>query len=202
MGVLVTAFQNLLKDAFAALGDQESELRAELLARLAEELASSFTPAVRGRGEALAREAVQAARRSGRSAALVKALHASFFVLSGPDTLAALLDLTAEMVAVAEKTGDGDMEFKARFRRIITLFATEDVSALDSEVAALTHLAEKLREPNHRWNLLELRTVLAFLDGRFDDAERLACEGFALGGQLRKVDASPMFTGQMLALRK
>jgi tetratricopeptide (TPR) repeat protein len=94
------------------------------------------------------------------------------------------------------------MAFMGRVRRLITLVETDDIAALDSEVAALTRLADELREPTHRWNLLEIRGGLALREGRFDEAERFIHQTFALGEQLQKVDAGPIFTGQLLALRR
>jgi len=63
-------------------------------------------------------------------------------------------------------------------------------------------LAADLQQPLYRHSSLVWRCVLTALAGRFEEAERLACDSFALAERARAPDARTHFTAQLVALRR
>ena len=93
----------LLEEGLAALAEEDVELRARLLARLAGALRDEHS---RDRRDRLSREAVELARRAGNPAALAYALDGRLAAISAPDTVAECLALGRELREVAERIGD------------------------------------------------------------------------------------------------
>ena len=84
----------LLEEGLAALADEDVELRARLLARLAGALRDEPS---RDRRDALSGEAVELARRTGNPAALAYALDGRVAAIIAPDTVAECLALGSEL---------------------------------------------------------------------------------------------------------
>ncbi len=160
----------LLEEALAALPETDSPLRAEVLARLAVEIYHSSDVE---RRLWLSSEAVEISRRLGDSEALVTALHARHWALGSPEMIQERLENTREMLAVAEETGNQEFAFLAHNSRFHCVLELCDGPAIDSEIAAITDLAERLHQPFYRWHGVCVQVIRAVLDGRFDDAERL-----------------------------
>jgi class 3 adenylate cyclase len=100
----------LYEEALKALGNDDSELRARLLANLSDEL--MYTE-FRERRHQLSREAVEIARRLSDNAALFHALAARAFAINDPTTLADRLSLTAEMETLASDLGKAEERWAA-----------------------------------------------------------------------------------------
>jgi DNA-binding SARP family transcriptional activator len=165
----------LLEEALAALGEREPALRARLLGRLAIELYHS--PPV-SRREELSAEAVALARQAGAPDALADALSARHVALWSPlhlDERAALAD---EMIAVA---GDRERALQGRNWRVLDLLERGDIDAARREIAEHERLADELRLPGYQWWSPMWRAMLAFLEGRLADAERLRAEALEIG---------------------
>ena len=65
---------------------------------------------------------------------------------------------------------------RARVPLLRDLLELGDVAGADAELDAYARLAEELRQPQHLWHVPLLRAMRAMMDGRFDEAERLAEE--------------------------
>src|SRR5262249_55589839 len=104
----------LYAEAIAALGSEDSVLRARLLGQLAGQLIFS---AERDRRFALAAEALETARRTGDRVALAHVLIARVYAITDPTTLAERLALTAEAEALATDLGSLELSFRASYRR-------------------------------------------------------------------------------------
>ena len=76
-----------------------------------------------------------------------------------------------------------------------------DIPAADREIEAYAGLAEELRQPAYLWFTALRRATRAQMDGRFDEAERLAQQGLAIGQRVRSENAVPFFGAQTFALR-
>jgi hypothetical protein len=160
----------LLEEALAALPETDSPLRAAVLARTAIEIYHSTDVERRVQ---LSSEALEMARRLGDSEALVTALHARHWALGSPEMIQERLENTREMLALAGETGNQELAFLAHNSRFHCFLELCDGPALDTEIAALTDLAERLHQPFYRWHGVCVQVIRAVLDGRFDDAERL-----------------------------
>jgi AAA ATPase domain len=161
----------LLEEALAALPELDSPLRAAVLARLAIEIYHSSDVE---RRVWLSSEAVEMSRRLGDSEALVTALHARHWALGSPEMIQERLENTREMLELAAETGNQEFAFLAHNSRFHCFLELCDGPAIDAEIAAVADLAEHIHQPFYRWHAGCLQVIRAVLDGRFDDAERLA----------------------------
>ena len=105
-----------------------------------------------------------------------------------------------EILHLAEALGRADRALEARLYRIIVLLELGDVDAADREIALFCERAAELRQPFYRWYALVLPAMRALMDGRFDDAERLAGEALRLAEQAQDPAAVPVWGAQMLFL--
>ena len=187
----------LLEEALGILPEVDSPLRARLLGRLAVAL---YWAAPRERLVALTREAVAMAERTGDETALLGALTSRSFARWGADDPEGRLAGANEILHLAEELGRADRALEARLYRIIVLLELGDVDAADREIALFCERAAELRQPFYRWYALVLPAMRALMDGRFDDAERLAGEALQLAEQAQDPAAVPVWGAQMLFL--
>jgi hypothetical protein len=118
----------LLEEGLAALRDEDVELRARLLARLAGALRDERQ---RGRRDALSSEAVDLARRSGNPAALAYALDGRGAAILAPDTVAECLALGRELREVAERNRDTERVQAGHFHRFVVQVTLGDISGAE-----------------------------------------------------------------------
>ena len=88
---------------------------------------------------------------------------------------------TEQLIALGEQIGDRERVFAAHDHRLHFFWMLGDRSAVDVELDTLDALADELRQPAQRWHVGTGRTMLALMEGRFDDAEALIEETAALG---------------------
>jgi DNA-binding SARP family transcriptional activator/tetratricopeptide (TPR) repeat protein len=187
----------LLEEGLAALGNEDVELRARLLARLAGALRDEHS---RDRRDSLSREAVEHARRTGNAAALAYALDGRAAVIIGPDTIAECLALGTELCEVAERIGDMERVAAGHSHRIIAQLQTGDVRGAQADLAAASRIAEELRQPAQLWQYCASRALLALAAGELSRAEELVAEAFALGERAQPTAATPVYVLQRYAL--
>ncbi|HEY7621278.1 MAG TPA: AAA family ATPase [Solirubrobacteraceae bacterium] len=168
----------VLEDALATLGGGSAALRARLLGRLAIELYHS--PPV-ARREELSAQAVALAREAGDPSALADALSARHVALWSPPHLDERLALADEMVALAEADGDREHALQGRNWRVLDLLERGDLDAARREIDEHGRLADDLRLPGYQWWTPMWGAMLAFLEGRLQDAERLRAEAVEIG---------------------
>jgi tetratricopeptide (TPR) repeat protein len=161
----------LLEQALAALPAGDSSLRAQVLARVATEL---YPTGQVDRRAALAEEAVAMARRLGDPRALLVALHGRHWATLSPDHIDLRLANAAEMLDVAAAVGDEEMAFLARHVRLHGFLELCDVGGVDTELEAMAQIADHIRQPFYQWHIASMRAMRAVLDGRLEEAERLA----------------------------
>ncbi len=180
---------DLLEEAFGALPDEDSALRAWVMARLA--VALSFVGSDERRTE-LARDAVAMARRVGDAAALAYALSTYCDAVATPEHHAERLAASAEMVGLARTAGDRELELLAHRFRVEALFQAGDIAALDAEIETYARLAEVLRQPISQWYVPLFRGARALMEGRFQDSERLANQALEMGERAQSTNARMM----------
>jgi tetratricopeptide (TPR) repeat protein len=168
----------LLEEALEALGGDDGVPRARVLARLARALV--FTPALHRRA-ALSEQAVSMARRLGDPATLAAVLYDRHLAVWGPDNPADRLAIAGEVVELAERCGDRALALQGRGLRTADLLELGDPAALRAEIEAYERAATELRQLHYLWHVPLLRATQALLAGRFEEAERLAAEGLAVG---------------------
>jgi tetratricopeptide (TPR) repeat protein len=189
----------LLEEALAALPEDDSPLRARVLARLAVEMHTSYEVE---RRLAASSEAIEMSRRLRDSEALVTALHARHWALGAPEMMEERLENTEEMLAVAAELGDEELAFLAHNSRFHCFLELCDGPGVDAEIAAVTQLGERIGQPFYRWHGICLQVIRAELDGRFGDAERLAREALRIARLRHSEYAAYMYKhAQLLAIR-
>ena len=165
-----------LERALEALDDEDSVLRCELLARLAVEgyfatsrgapprverrSARDGAPPRRSR-RAHRRARVRAARQSGRPTTSSTGSRSTTSSSRSPP---------ANSIAYGELIG--------RHFRMVDRLESGDRAAADADFAACEHLAERLGHYAFHVQLAWYRSMIAFVEGRLDDAERLIHDAF------------------------
>lgn len=198
-GDVNTAKVSMLQDALALLPPGDGARRARVTARLALEL---YFKDDEQRVAALGREAAAMARRVGDPGTLAYALHAERMVATWADPPAQRLPLATEMIALAEQAGDGERAVIGRFWRLSDLLELGDMPAVDAQIEDCARQADALRQPVYRWYAALARAMRAMLDGRFDEAERLAGEALAMGQRSHGAIALQSYGGQLLVIRR
>ena len=189
----------LLEAGLAELPDDDVELRARLLARLAGALRDEPS---RDRRDRLSGEAVELARRSGNPAALVYALDGRTVAMLAPDTMAECDTLGSEQCRVAERIGDNERRFHGHEHRLIAHVTLGDSRSAALELEAMTRLADELRQPVQSWHVLAVRALQALTEGRLGEADELVAAAGALGERVQPDLAIPVHWLQRYAARE
>jgi DNA-binding SARP family transcriptional activator len=159
----------LLEDALRGLGENDSALRARVLARLAGALRDQ--PAAERRAE-LSAEAVEIARRLGDFSTLAYVLDGRHSAIWGPDNVEERLTIVDEIVRLADEIGDRERQIQGRFYRAFALLELGHTQAVYEELRAMERLAGELRQPAQQWYVAVLRTIMALFAGRFEEAKQ------------------------------
>ncbi len=167
----------LLNEALERLGDADSPLRGQALARLGIELYW----ADRERSVALCQEAVEIARRLDDPHTLIVALWGRHLSLRNPDSLEQRLADGREAIAVAERAGERDFALEARFYRITDLVEAGDIAGADLGLREYLIAEAELKDRFKRGFLLQ--GMRALMDGRLAEAASLAQQAFIAGQQ-------------------
>jgi DNA-binding SARP family transcriptional activator len=188
----------LLEEGLAAVAEDDVELRAKLLARLAG--AARDEPS-RERRERLSGEAVELARRTGNSPALAYALAGRAHAIVAPDTVAECLALGTELCKVAAQNGDMERVAAGHVLRTMVQFMLSDVQGAEADLAVASRIADELRQPAQLWEVCGVRAMFAVASGRFTEAEALIPQALALGERAIPDGAIPHHRLQLYALR-
>jgi predicted ATPase len=163
----------LLEEALAALPKTETALRARLFGRLAMELHFSHEPA---RCRELARQGVAVARELGDSSTLAFVLNAHHWARRGQDEVGELLAIADEIIRHAESSAELELAIQGHSWRLVDLLEFGQTEEIDAEIAACVELADRLGQPFYRSWVAGLHPMRALMQGRFDEAERLATD--------------------------
>lgn len=191
----------LLMDALERLSRRDSPERARLLARLAGALRDepSFE-----RRDALSTEALAMARRIGDPRTLSYALASRYNAIMGPDALDEMPRLLDELVGIAEASGDrellADGEMWLGGMRLAT--ARRDGRTPRDWADDYARIANELRQLPLQWSVGVFRTIVALLEGRLPEAERLIDETVRLGRRAQPWDAEFSWLVAIVALRR
>lgn len=168
----------ILQEALAALGADDTELRARVQARLAFELAYDKDPDLRTE---LSASALGSARRLGDARTLAAALGARHVVLWGPDHTRERLELASEMLALALRAEDPALELQARTWRIVDLEELGDGRAVDAELEAYASTVARTPLSAFAWYVPAWRAARALQRGDVDESRELQRQAVKLG---------------------
>ena len=184
----------LLEEALAAqTGD--SLLGVRLRARLVDQFGQT-------RRAQLSAEALEEAHRLEDPRALLVALESRHAALLHVDHLDERLQLSEELLLLAEHVGERELEALGQHWRIYDLLEAGRVEDARRAHRALSRRAAELRQPLYSHFTVGWEVVWAQMAGRVGDAERLAREAFDLGRRAQARDAETIYTAQVLILRR
>lgn len=169
----------LARVALAVYRDTRAARRPDVLALMSEAYREFVGRAERDPAELgverMARElAVRyavVARRGADDEALGFSLWATHDTIWGPGTAAERLPLTDEMITVARRAGDVEMEMHATSMRWVTLLELGDPAYYD-QFRTFVDAAEQLGQPRFLMAVHIDSSLIASLTGRFAEAER------------------------------
>lgn len=188
----------LLREALGAMPQEDTLLRARMLARLAGALRDE------PRGDerhALSAEALKMARRLGDPATLAYALDGRYAATWEPGNARERLAIATELTAVAETAGDRERVVQAHHYRLIALVELGDLVEAQAALQAKARVAEELRQPAQSWYVAVMRAFLALFEGRLEDGEELMHAARAMH-HTRSWNAGISFAVQFFALRR
>jgi tetratricopeptide (TPR) repeat protein len=189
----------LLERALAATGGERAPPRARLLARLA---AARRDDSRREERVALAREALDIASEHDDPMTLATALEGYWNAAEGPDNVEEGWALTTQLVALAEVVGDKERLYMARDHRLNVMWRSCDRAGIDVEIVALGLLADELRQPAQRWAHAAVHSMLALMEGRFEEAEELISDAYTQGHPATRWNAAVSQRLSLFVLRR
>jgi tetratricopeptide (TPR) repeat protein len=188
-----------LERALAAVGTDDSRERVGLLARLA---AASRDDADRDRRVALANEAVEIAERIGDPVTLAHALEGHWIAAEGPAELSHGIEVAKQVISLGERIGDKERVFAGHDFLVHLHWTRADRVAVDVLLDSAKELADELRQPAQRWWVGTAQTMLAIMEGRFEQAEQLIAQTLAMGERALSWNAQVSYRLQLFALRR
>jgi len=194
-----TASVVLLEEALAMLPAEDSPLRARVVARLGEAL--YYSGDSEERLPALAREAVDMARRVDDLEALADALSAAQYAHWRPGQQERRLEVAYELVDVASRLGDLHFLAESHAWRAIVLTELCRREEADADLDRHARLAYQLQQPELLMHSAALRSMRALMAGRWAEGERAAVEVLGSGERSRALDARQYYGAEMLQLR-
>jgi DNA-binding SARP family transcriptional activator len=181
----------LLEEGLAALGDEDLDLRARLLARLAGgPLRDEIS---RGRRDALSAEAVAIARRLARPATLAYALAGRGAAIVAPDSVEERFAIGTELCDLAAEIGETEQAVDGHYHLLIAHLELAQSAEAIVELEAVSRIADALRQPAQRWQALASRAMIALGFGELEHARSLIPEALAVGERTQPTAAVPAF---------
>jgi tetratricopeptide (TPR) repeat protein len=190
----------LLDEALAALGDEETLVKVRVMARLSTALYFSPFDSM-SRRDTLSRDAVELARILGNAQTLAYALNARHLAVWGPDNVEDRLALATEVVELARQAGNVALELTGHVWRLADLLEMGEGPGTDLEIGVYQALAETIAYPQFLAYASMFRAIQAMLRGQFADAETFAQRSLALGDKVGDINIRLSHHVQMAALR-
>ena len=185
-------FIALLEETLAALPDEDSPLRARVLARLgaAKQPAPDFEPPIQ-----LAREGIAMSRRTHADPAthlevLVSATAAMGFFAEPAERIS----LNQELANVASRLGDKPRTLRGHLRLVFDYIEIGDPVQADACIEVCARLAAQLGRPAYQWSIPLMRAMRQVMQGQFAAAEALAEEARAIASQAEDSNHEASFT--------
>jgi hypothetical protein len=187
----------LLQEGLDRLEDTDSSLRARVMARLA----AALQPAPdSSQPIALARRAIDMARRVGDEETLLAALRAGCSTMMNIVDPRERVELNRENLALAEHRGDRLGALHGATRLALDCYELGDFSAAETAVTAVRRLVAELGTPYYAWRAPAFDALAALWQGRFADAEAAIAESEMLAARGGDPNARPVILKQRMFL--
>ena len=189
----------LLDEALERIGPERTARRAALLSAKSAELYWVDNDLVES--TRLVDEAIEIAREVDAPASLAAALQRKIFIPTGPNAPRERLAIAEELLELGSAAGDREAVLRGHAYRLWSSLELGDVAAVDRDLTAYARLAEELRMPEHTWHTYALRGMRVLLDGKVDEAERLAEQARRAGDRAEQPLARQYYGIQMTQIR-
>jgi tetratricopeptide (TPR) repeat protein len=147
-------------------------------------------------------EATEIAARLGDPEATALAAAARRRAYWVPGRLEQRLADSTQLLRSAREADDPELTLQAHAWLVVDLLEGGDRTAVEAQVAAFEVGAEELRQPVFQWSCAVWKTMLALLDGRLAEAERLAADALSAGIMPEGVTAPHYYAIQLLGIRR
>jgi DNA-binding SARP family transcriptional activator len=190
----------LLDDALTLVTRDGDLLRR---ARLLDLKAGALYTEGRSEEEAvLVAEALALGRELGTPEAMLSGLGSRDRSLShGPEHVPERLELTREMIEIADAAGLDERRLSSRRQRLGTLLDAGALTEFGRELDEYEELAHELRRPAHEWSAATIRATQVLLLGDLDAAAELAEKARELGERTQQLHAFGAHLLQSFAVR-
>jgi DNA-binding CsgD family transcriptional regulator/tetratricopeptide (TPR) repeat protein len=188
----------LLEEAAASLGEEDSELRVGLLSGLARALDFQGN---RARGAAVRTTAIEMARGLEDRAGLAKVLARAYWS-RGTTSLNEILAMVTEAKEIGAELGNTEMRAEAMSWRVPALVALCDLASARRELAELRETAEQTAQPFMLHVAEHYGASIALCDGRLDESEARAQRSYEWSRLLTGRDPSGIHGIEMFSVRR
>ena len=179
----------LLEEARVALGDEETALRARVLAGLAQERYHSWlSEEESGLATDLASEAVALARRLDDPATLAATLLAQHDTAWVPGRADERLEIALDLAQVARQAGDRELATEALLLQATALLERADARAV-GRLEEFVQRAEELHQPHFDYLAATRRVTLALIAGDMEAFDRYMARALELATAHGEPDA-------------
>ena len=169
--------QTMLRSVLAELGVGDHLQRALILGRLAQW--GHFSEPREDR-VALAGEAIQIADRLGDPATRAAVLEYRYWSLSGPDELDRQLSDARKIREIGEGLGESELVLRGMKCELHAEFELGDFAAANRRAQVMRELATEVGQPEFVRLGFMWDSLVAGIQGRFDDAEHAATRAYAI----------------------
>ncbi len=190
--------RELLEEASAALGREDSALRVGLLASLARALEYEGNS---DRAAVAREDAIAMARRIDDRPGLATVLVGVYWARA-TTSLAEALEMLGEARDLAEEMGDVEGQAEATQWRVSALMALGEIVSAREELTVALDMAQNTRQPFNLHVSEHYRSALALLEGHLIEAEEAAERSREWGQLLAGRDASGVYGIQMFGVRR
>jgi hypothetical protein len=160
----------LLQEALAALPEQDSPLRVQIMARLG----AAMQPHHDLRYPiSLAEAAIAAARRIGNPATLLYALSTGMSAMMDIVDPRQRLPLNLEAEQLAQNQGDRERVLRSVVRLTFDHMELGDLAAADVRIAHFERLTREAKAARYAWRVPLFHSMRAMMHGRFRESEEL-----------------------------
>jgi transcriptional regulator with XRE-family HTH domain/tetratricopeptide (TPR) repeat protein len=190
--------QQFIREALAALVEEESGLRVRLLVSLSHALLAS------GEQEELriaVDHALQMARRIEDPVALYDAINIRIHIDRSPETTSNRLANVQEMMVTAEAIGDQERLADALDLYVYDMLELGHIDLVDKTIALHKKIAEEMRQPFQLHIAGVFQTMRAIMRGEFKVAERLANRAADLSRQIGLAELDGILGVHMFTIR-
>jgi len=188
-----------LREALAALGDEQSGLHVRLLVSLSRSLLAS------GEHEELLTtvdQALHIARQIEDPLALCDALRIKAHIDRRPDSTGARLEAIEEMIATAEAIGAQERLADALDLYVYDLLELGRIDQVDQVIDAQRRVAQEIKQPFQLHVAAVFQTMRAILQGEFETAERLANQAANISQQIGLAELDGILGMHMFTIRR